>query len=140
MPTGNHPELDDVRIRHLELIQTLVTRMDNNSFLIKGWSLTVFGAMLAYAVGGEHDSVVLVSFVPVLAFWLLDAYFHYQQRLFRRLYERVRRSDAEVEPFALDVTPGRERTGLLKAAVSPSLSLFYGGLALSQAATLVFVL
>lgn len=92
MPTGDHPELDDVRIRHLELIQTLVTRMDNDSFLIKGWSLTVFGAMLAYAVGGEQDSVVLVSFVPVLAFWLLDAYFHYQQRLFRRLYGQVRRS------------------------------------------------
>lgn len=38
------------------------------------------------------------------------------------------------------MTPGRERAGVLKAAVSPSLSLFYGSLALSQAATLVFFL
>ncbi|MGV9391427.1 hypothetical protein ACWDQL_20160 [Streptomyces olivaceus] len=114
--------------------------MGNNSFLIKGWSLTVIGALLAYAVGGEDGAVVLVSFIPVLAFWLLDAYFLYQERLFRRLYDRVRIPDSMVEPFAMDVAPGREQTGVLKAAASPTLTFFYGGLTFSQVVALILVL
>jgi hypothetical protein len=140
MSAENHLRLDDNRIRHLELIQTVVARMGNNSFLIKGWSLTVTGALLAYAVGNGKGSVALVSFVPVVAFWLLDAYFLYQERLFRRLYDRVRRPENLIEPFAMNVAPGQESAGVLKAAVSPTLALFYGGLALGQAFALLFVL
>ncbi|QJT00106.1 hypothetical protein G9272_07260 [Streptomyces asoensis] len=139
MSADDQARLDDGRIRHLELIQTIVARMGNNSFLIKGWSLTVTGALLAYAVGNDKDSVALVSFLPVVAFWLLDGYFLYQERLFRRLYDRVRRQDASVEPFAMDVTPGREEAGILRAAVSPTVSGFYGGLVLALAFALLFV-
>ena len=46
MAAGDGPVLDDGRIKHLELIQMVVARMGNNSFLIKGWSLTVTGALL----------------------------------------------------------------------------------------------
>ncbi|WP_427165361.1 hypothetical protein ACQF4J_08095 [Streptomyces sp. C1-1] len=140
MSAGNDPELSEGRIKHLELIQVIVARMGNNSFLIKGWALTVTGALLAYATGNGRKSVALVSFVPILAFWLLDGYFLYQERLFRRLYDRVRRPGTEVEPFALDVTPGREKAGVMKAAGSPTLAFFYGGLAIAQAFALLFVL
>ncbi|WP_406155722.1 hypothetical protein [Streptomyces canus] len=140
MSADDQSRLDDDRIRHLELIQTIVARMGNNSFLIKGWSLTVTGALLAYAVGNDKGSIALVSFLPVLAFWLLDGYFLYQERLFRRLYDRVRRRDTSVEPFAMDVTPGREEAGVLRAAVSPTLSGFYGGLVLALVFARLFVL
>ncbi|MEV0170151.1 hypothetical protein AB0I00_03330 [Streptomyces sp. NPDC050803] len=133
-------ELDDGRIRHLELIQTIVARMGNNSFLIKGWSLTVTGALLAYAVGNDENAIAVVSFIPVLAFWLLDGYFLYQERLFRRLYDRVRDSANAIQPFSMDTAPGKEPQGLLKAAVSPTLSCFYGGLVLAQVFALLFVL
>ncbi|WP_019071144.1 hypothetical protein [Streptomyces hokutonensis] len=140
MSAENRLRLDDNRIRHLELIQTIVARMGNNSFLIKGWSLTVTGALLAYAAGNGKSSVAVVSFVPVLAFWLLDAYFLYQERLFRRLYDRVRRPENPIEPFAMNLAPGQESAGVLKAAVSPTLAFFYGGLALGLVFALVFVL
>ncbi|ANB09203.1 hypothetical protein SAM40697_5247 [Streptomyces ambofaciens] len=139
MTTGDSPVLDEGRIAHLELIQTIVARMGNNSFLIKGWSLTISGALLAFAVGNDDASVAVVSFVPIVAFWFLDGYFLYQERLFRRLYDRVRRPETAVEPFAMDVAPGREPAGVAKAAVSPTLSLFYGGLVMAQAFALLFV-
>ncbi|MEU3729472.1 hypothetical protein AB0E81_08695 [Streptomyces sp. NPDC033538] len=139
MTTGDHPVLDEGRIKHLELIQAVVARMGTHSFLIKGWSLTVTGALLAFAVGDSDASVALVGLVPIVAFWFLDAYFHYQQRLFRRLYDRVRRPDTTVEPFAMDVAQGREPAGVLKAAVSPTLSFFYGGLLVTQAFAVLFV-
>ena len=39
-----HPPLDEVVVKHLELIQAVITRLANNSFLMKGWALTVTGA------------------------------------------------------------------------------------------------
>ncbi|MFD0318171.1 hypothetical protein [Streptomyces flavalbus] len=131
--------LDEVRIRHLEMIQTIVTRMAGNSFLIKGWSLTVTGALLAYAVGNEESAVALVSILPVLAFWIMDGYFLYQERLFRRLYDRVRRPEEDIAPFHMDVAPGREKAGVLRAAVSPTLSIFYGPLLVAQVVALLVV-
>lgn len=130
--------LDEARIRHLELIQTIVARMGNNSFLIKGWSLTVTGALLAYAVGNDDRGIALVSLVPVVVFWLLDGYFLYQERLFRRLYDRVRDPEVTVQPFAMDIAPDREAGGSLKAAVSPTLSGFYGALVLAQVFAVIF--
>ena len=132
MAAGDGPVLDDGRIKHLELIQMVVARMGNNSFLIKGWSLTVTGALLAFAVRADDRAVGAVSLVPVLAFWLLDGYFMYRERLYRRLYDRVRRPEVAVEPFAMDVEPGRERAGVAKAAFSPTPVCFYGGLLVAQ--------
>ncbi|MGZ3102144.1 hypothetical protein [Streptomyces sp. H62] len=139
MATGDGPVLDEARIRHLELIQLTVARMGSNSFVIKGWSLTLTGALLAFAVGNDDASVALVSFVPVVAFWFLDGHFVYQERLFRRLYDRVRRPEPAVEPFTMDVAPGRERAGRLKATFSPTPACFYGGLLVALALALLFV-
>ncbi|MFJ8544439.1 hypothetical protein ACIRFH_20875 [Streptomyces sp. NPDC093586] len=138
MTAGDGPALGEGRIKHLELIQMTVARMGNNSFLIKGWSLTVTGALLAFAVRTEDRALALVSLVPVLAFWLLDGYFMYRERLYRRLYDRVRRPEVAVEPFAMDVDAGRERAGAVKAAFSPTPVCFYGGLFLAQVVALLF--
>lgn len=60
--------LDDGQIRHLELIQTVAARMGNNSFLIKGWALTLMGALLAFAAGNESRTVAATAFVPIVTF------------------------------------------------------------------------
>ncbi|MEU6657763.1 hypothetical protein [Streptomyces sp. NPDC046821] len=132
--------LDDGQIRHLELIQTVVARMGNNSFLIKGWALTLMGALLAFAAQNGSRTIATTGFVPIVAFWLLDGYFLYKERQFRRLYDRVRRSGAEVEPFSMDASAGAERAGTLRAAGSLTVALFYGGLALAQGIVLLVVL
>ncbi|MFI9777528.1 hypothetical protein OG698_07735 [Streptomyces sp. NBC_01003] len=129
--------LDDGQIRHLELIQAVVARMGNNSFLIKGWALTLMGALLAFAAGNESRTVAATGFVPIVAFWLLDGYFLYKERLFRRLYDKVRRPGSGIEPFSLDASAGAERAGALRAAGSLTVALFYGGLALAQLIALV---
>ncbi|MFF1353365.1 hypothetical protein [Streptomyces sp. NPDC058297] len=132
--------LDDGQIRHLELIQAVVARMGNNSFLIKGWALTLMGALLAFAAGNASRTVAATGFVPIVAFWLLDGYFLYKERLFRRLYDKVRRPGGDIEPFSLDASGGAERAGALRAAGSLTVALFYGGLALAQLIALVVLL
>ena len=82
-------------VKHLELIQGVVTRLGNNSFLLKGWSMTVLvgGSLLMVRMRSEQPLLALTLLVPVLGFWLLDAYYLWQERLFRAEYDRVRQQD-----------------------------------------------
>ena len=48
--SATSPEPTEARIKHLEFIQSVITRMATNSFLAKGWALTVAGALYGFAV------------------------------------------------------------------------------------------
>ncbi len=37
------------KIKHLEFIQIVISRMNSNSFLIKGWTITLMSALFALA-------------------------------------------------------------------------------------------
>jgi hypothetical protein len=63
----------------------------SDSFLMKGWALTVAGAFYGFAVKGTAWQVAAIGLMPVVVFWGLDAYFLRQERLFRGLYDQVRR-------------------------------------------------
>lgn len=65
---------------YLSLIQGVVSRMANNAFLIKGWSISLTTAMLALAGGTKNEIFCLISIIPVLLFWWLDAFFFYQEK------------------------------------------------------------
>jgi hypothetical protein len=97
-----HPPLDEVVVKHLELIQAVITRLANNSFLMKGWALTVAGAFYGFAVKGTTWQVAAIGLMPVVVFWGLDAYFLRQERLFRGLYDQVRQRNPAVEPFSMN--------------------------------------
>ena len=65
--------------------------MAANSFLLKGWSVTLSAALISLAAGKDANRkfVILAVFAPVL-FWGLDVYYLHQERLFRALYDRIR--------------------------------------------------
>lgn len=137
---GRAPAPDQDQIKHLEFLQAVVSRLGTNSFLVKGWALTLAGALLAFGAGNASWPVACTALISLLAFWFLDGYFLYQERLFRMLYDDVRRPGNTVEPFTMDPGPYANRVGWRAAAFSPTLSLFYGGLLLAHLAVLVAVL
>jgi hypothetical protein len=100
--------------------------------LIKGWSLTVAAALLAFTAKEASWKVALIPLVPLTAFWLLDGYFIRQERLFRILYDESRKSETSVDVFSMDVRAFSEMVPLKKAILSPALTLFYGGLFMAQ--------
>lgn len=81
----NHMEPD--RVKHLEFLQNVVTRMNTNSFQIKGWTVTIVSALLALYAATDNTAFVPLGVLPVVIFWLLDAYYLNQERKFRGLYE-----------------------------------------------------
>ena len=75
------------RRKHLEMIQAVITRMAGNSFLIRGWTVTLVAALFALAADKANRSFVVIAYFPSIAFWCLDAYYLAQERRFRALYD-----------------------------------------------------
>jgi hypothetical protein len=80
---------DPDRVKHLEFIQGVISRQAGNSFLIKGWSVTISGAIYGFAINGINWKLALFGLAPALIFWCLDGYYLWQERLFRCLYHDV---------------------------------------------------
>ena len=77
------------KIKHLEFIQTVITRMNQNSFQIKGWMITIVSALLSLYASSGKQIYILVAIVPTVIFWFLDTYYLQQERKFRGVYNDV---------------------------------------------------
>jgi len=97
------------KIKHLEFIQTIINRMAGNSFLIKGWAITLVAALFALSSKDANKNYILISFLPVIIFWILDAYFLSEKEPFRCLYDKVRNLDENKVDFSLDISQFKER-------------------------------
>lgn len=73
------------------MIQAVVTRMANHSFLLKGWSVTLSAALFALAAKDSVPQIIWIALIPIAAFWALDAFYLRQERLYRALYDQVRK-------------------------------------------------
>ena len=94
----------DNKHKHLELVQCVINRMANNSFMLKGWAVTLVAGIFALAGKDTDKLYFLVTYVPVLVFWGLDAYYLLQERLYRSLYEKVRETEEDHIDFSLKAT------------------------------------
>ena len=112
---------------HLEMIQAVVNRMSVNSFLLKGWSVVLISALFALAAGDSEALFVYIAYFPAVAFWMLDAYFLRQERLFRKLYDRVRHLAETDVDFSMDTSVvDREIAAWSAVVFSKTLLLFHG--------------
>ena len=120
-------ELTENLVRHLEVIQRVITRMAGNSFALKALAGTIAAAVIAYA-GATYDPspwVTGAGILPSIVFWLMDAQYLRLERLFRKLYDGVRRGEVD-EPFDMDVTRySSEVESMWSIAKSWSVLWFY---------------
>jgi hypothetical protein len=118
---------DGAWLKHLEFIQAVITRLANDSFLMKGWALTVAGAFYGFAVKGTSWKLAAIGLMPVLIFWGLDGYFLRQERLFRGLYDQVRQHNPRIEPFCMNAAAHAQVVASWgRTLVSRTLAPFYG--------------
>jgi len=116
---------EDLR-HHLKMIQDVVSRMAQNSFLLKGWTITLIAALFALAAAQQDRTVVALGLVPTFGFWVLDAFYLRQERLFRLLYDSVRRS-AQPADFTMQTdSTASSVTSYRVVSLAPTLVGFYG--------------
>lgn len=76
------------RLKRLDHLQAIIQRLAGNSFLVKGWAITVASAMLGFALKDAKDpSIAYLSLLPGIAFWGLDGYYLTVEIEMRRLYD-----------------------------------------------------
>ena len=86
---------------HLNVIQGAITRMGNNSFALKGWSVGIMIAVYAFA-GQSNVKAVIVTLIPLIVFWCIDAYYLSLERKYRYLYDDVRKRSEDDIDFDMD--------------------------------------
>lgn len=110
---------------HLDYLQNTINRMSHNSFLIKGWTITFISLLFILAVNGSNYWLLILSLFPLICFWGLDAYYLRQERLFRELYNFVRK-DKIKEPLTMDTTPLKKYVNSwFLTLFSPTIAVVY---------------
>lgn len=114
--------------KHLDLIQGVINRMASNSFLFKGWSITIIAGISAFAAKDSNTALMVVPIISTLLFWGVDAYYLMLERAFRNIYNTVAKRSVEVIDYSL--TPDKQDVSVkawLEVLLGrPVLIAFYG--------------
>ena len=117
----------DNKLKHLDFIQAAISRMAGNSFLLKGWSVTLAAALFALAAKDANLKLIVLAYYPILVFWVLDGFFLSQERLYRALYDKVRALPEANIDFSMDTREFNSGRNTWAAAIlSRTLLIFYG--------------
>jgi len=115
------------KIKHLEMIQGVINRMASNSFLLKGWSVVLVSALFALSAKETNIFFIYLAFFPALSFWELDGYFLWQERLYRKLYDKVRKTSESEIDFSMDTSiVSKEVKPWIYVTFSKTLHIFHG--------------
>ncbi|NQY74819.1 MAG: hypothetical protein HRT90_08675 [Candidatus Margulisbacteria bacterium] len=119
----------ETKLKHLELVQGVMNRMAGNSFFLKGWSITLILALLALAEKDKNQFFIYLAFFPCVVFWSLDGYFLWQEKMYRKLYQKV----SETEPVSIDFNMNtskykNEVDSWLTVCFSVTLVIFHGAI------------
>ena len=119
--------------KHLEFIQTTISRMATNSFIIKGWSITLVAILFTLSSTKTNNSYIIVSFIPVLMFWILDGFFISRERSFRSLYNYVRKLKVEEVDFLMNISNFKKgENNWFRSIFSRTVTIFYISLIISM--------
>lgn len=119
--------------KEIDLIQSVITRMANNSFLLKGWLITLIAVILALSKDtiliSEIAYLGIIICLPVFVFWYLDAFFVHKERCYRKLYEWVIQNRESSDEYLYSLNYKRfenEVQSIFRIMFSETLFPFYG--------------
>lgn len=139
MPTNKFS--DDVR-QHLSFIQGVISRMNSNSFSMKGWMVAIVSALCAvYASNSTLDAsyiYIIAALIADILFCFLDAYYLKMEKEYRKLYNKVLKSPVETD-FNMMIED-EQKVCFCEAFKSPSVWILYTVVAILLGIALYLVL
>lgn len=114
--------------KHLEFIQGVINRLASNTFLFKGWSITIACAVLAAVVATGNVEFAWIVVGSVAVFWLVDAYYLMLERQYRQLYSEVSVKTPDNIDYSMKIVGKSRIRCFVSAATRPILLLFYGSI------------
>ncbi len=117
--------MTEQKIKHLEMIQQLISRMASNSFALKGWSITIIAGIFSL----NHDKInsamyILVCYIIVI-FWILDSYYLQLERRYRSLYNNRLKENEVNFSMQMPLPKIEDKTTYMQALFSKTEIGFY---------------
>ena len=108
-------EIEKIQIEELhkeiDLIQNCINRMANNSFLLKGWLITIIAAVVTLSQAELDSAVFFVLVFSTLIFWWMDAFFLRAEKEYRKMYEwMLKKRKENSRELQFDLNPKRFET------------------------------
>ena len=128
------------KLAHLEMIQAVITRMASNSFALKGWAVTLVAGLFALSSKDANQFYYLVTYIPIVVFWYLDSFYLCQERMYRNLYEKVRKLGEEEIDFSMNAAAREfqtDKTTVANCFLSKTILGFYLPLAVVTAGIII---
>lgn len=92
--------------KEIDLIQACISRMANNSFLVKGWLISLIAVGLALLPETFNIKVLcIISTLICFCFWYLDAFFLKMEKLYRWKYEWIIKNRLTNDQHCYDLNP-----------------------------------
>ena len=133
--------MDSDKKDYLSMLQEPISRLSTTSSVVKGFAATVVAGLAALSYTGISKRVLILSFLPIIAFTALDIYYLRLERKFRGLYYDVLSGEHEVD-FSISLPKDkpsikRARATIGDCVTSPSIWLFYPVLYVVIAAVII---
>lgn len=124
--------------KHLEFLQNNISRMNQCSFQMKGWAVTIVSAFIAAFVSTINDTnsgnkfFILAAIVPTIIFWLLDSLYLSKEKKFIGMYNDAagitnQENCVVLKNYEIPLYKYKGwKYSILKALISPSEIILYG--------------
>lgn len=121
--------MQDGKKEYLQMLQEPICRMSTISAIFKGFAATIVAGISAISYSTTNVWILGLSFLPVLAFAVLDIYYLKLERKFIFLFDQVRLDQHAID-FSMKLTNDPLEILSAKARTwdcikSPSIYLFY---------------
>ena len=116
----------EAKLKHLEFIQAAISRMATNSFLFKGWAITIAAALSAFGAVETKAGLLTIALVSTIMFWALDGYYLWLERGFIDLHNRVATNSNPDIDFSMRIDYTHAARRWWKTCWRPHLWVFYG--------------
>jgi len=116
----------EAKLKHLDYIQAAISRMATNSFLFKGWAITLAAGLAAFAAVDTKIALLAIALVSTIMFWGLDGYYLWLERGFVTLHNEVSaKKEADID-FSMKIDKSSAMWNWLKTCWRHHLWAFYG--------------
>ncbi len=118
----------EAKLKHLEFIQAAISRMATNSFLFKGWAITIAAGVSAFGAANTKAALLTIALVSTIMFWALDGYYLWLERGFVNLHNEVAAKNENDIDFSMKIDKTDAACRWFKTCWRPHLWLFYGAI------------
>ena len=112
------------KYKHMDYVQSAISRMASNSFYLKGWNITIIAAIVALSFKESDWRIYACALLLNIVFWVLDAYYLRQEKLFRELYNKIPKiNDDNLVDFSMDTGEFKEKVSAIPCIMIKNISI-----------------